>query len=262
MSIPFGPVAGQTWRSRTPTRRGHIDAPTWAGPRAFASRPSSVHRRLEYVEHDRVFREINPQLQPGMLVIWERAPYRVAEIREIPQDLWPAPWTAHWDRHFRFWFDGKQEQPAPDPATWRDRPVNVVLEPDGGGKRKHLASRASFEWPILPEHYAVCRSCGELPPCREELLEKHVDRQVAKSDRLLSIPAGACMGCGETIGSRQKEVAFPGANLWRLDLPEGTARFHARGDCSDWVNQYQKQWQEQDAPVSEEQPSLFGEAEG
>jgi hypothetical protein len=253
MSISVTP--GAHWRSRNPVRRGHVDPPTHG---RILDRGSTVQRRLELAEFERATRDRNPVLAPGMLVIFKRAAWRVVEIREIPQDLWPDPWPGHWDQHFRFWFDGPQSQPAPDPARWRDRPVNVVLEPDGGGKRKHLASRASFTWDVLPEHYAVCRSCGELPPCREEELDKAVDRQLAKSDRLMSIPAGACMGCGETITGRQKSVAFPGPNLWRLDLPAGTARFHARKECSHWVYEYREQWREQDAPAGEEQRALFG----
>ncbi|MEU6233817.1 hypothetical protein [Kitasatospora sp. NPDC047058] len=254
MRIPISVTPGATWRSRTPTLRGHIDPPTWG---RNLDRGSTVQRRIEQADFERTNRDRNPVLTPGMLVIWERSPWRVVEIREIPQDLWPAPWPERWDTHFRFWFDGSQSQPAPDPATWRDRPINLVLEPDGGGKRKHLASRASFVWDVLPEHYAVCRSCGELPPCREEELDKTVNRQIAKSDRLLSIPAGACMGCGEAISGRQKSVSFPGPNLWRLDLPAGTARFHVRKECSHWVYEYGEQWRGQGAPVDEAQPALF-----
>lgn len=259
MSIPLG-VAGTTWRSRTPTLRGHIDPPNWR-PRSetrIGNGPSTVEGRIREAEYDIQYRDNNPHLQPGMLVIWDRAPWRVVEIRELPQDLWPEPFPGHWERRFGFWLDRKTDSPAPDPTTWRDRPVNVVLEPDGGGKRKHLAVRASFTWDVLPEHYAVCRSCGELPPCSDELTGKVVDRTVVKAERLMSILPGACMGCGETISGRQKVVAFPGANLWRPDLPEGTARFHARGGCSGFVDRYRAQYVQRGDSVGGGQPSLFG----
>lgn len=251
MNVPLG-----NWRSRTPTRRGHI-APS--SERRIGSGPSTVEGRISEAAGDIHYRENNPQLRPGMLVILNRAPYRVVEIREEPDDLWPANYEAAWeeavDLRQRY---GHGQEPL-QRSTWRDRPMNVIVVPDGGGAEEHRMGPASYVWQVLPEHYAVCRSCGELPPCSEELTDKAVDVQMVKSELLMAIPAGNCMGCGEGISARQKTVGFPGANLWRPDLPAGTARFHARQECSQWVDRYRRQWQPQSVPVGSEQPALFGE---
>ncbi|MEU4296386.1 hypothetical protein [Kitasatospora aureofaciens] len=249
---------GSHWRSRTPTRSGHVDPLNWRpmSEVRIGNGPSTVEGRLREAEYDRRRREHNVQLQPGTLVIHDRAPYRVVEVREHPHDLWPEKFEHYWQLHHDLWAANPGNRPEPTRAAWRDRPVVVVLAPDGGGKERHLVGPASHDWPVLPEHYAVCRSCGELPPCREEELDAAVGAQLALSGRLLSIPAGNCMGCGEGISSRQKSVRFPGPNLWRPDLPEGTARVHARKECSDWVDRYQAQRKAQGAPVGVEQPAL------
>jgi hypothetical protein len=252
MSVPLG-----RWRSRTPVRRGSVDAPTWG--RSIIDTGSTVQRRHELADFERQQRENNPQLAPGMLVIHERAACRIVEIREYPTDLWPQQYQDRWGQQFQWWLNDPRDRPQPEKATWQDRPVVIVLEPDGGGEARHRLFRASRDWDVLPEHYAVCRSCGELPPCRDELMDEAVDRQMVKSELLMSIPAGNCMGCGEAISARQKTVDFPGPNLWRPDLPAGTARFHARGECSHWVDRYRAQWQAPGTPASEEQPALFGE---
>jgi hypothetical protein len=227
------------WRSRTPTRKGHIDPPTWGGR---LDPGSTVQRRHEIAANEQRMREHNPQLQPGMIVILGRAPWRVVEIREKPQDLWPAGFEQRWTEDVEAWKRyGHGEEPQR--ATWRHRPFNVVVVPDGGGAEEHRIGPASYEWDVLPEHYAVCRSCGELPPCREEELDEATNRTMTETLRLMAIPAGACMGCGETISGRQKSLAFPGPNLWRPDLPDGTVRFHARGECYGWVRDYGEQWE-------------------
>ncbi|MEV8324561.1 hypothetical protein [Kitasatospora sp. NPDC056731] len=254
------PIPLSRWRSRTPVRHGHIDKPRRG--RIIGPARSTVEARLREEEYERKRCELNPVLAPGMLVIHQRAPFRVIEIHEVPFDLWPDPYDKQWATHFDFWLRSTGVDPAPDPAVWRERPVVVLVEPDGGGKAMHLQAPASTAWDVLPEHYAVCRSCGELPPCREEEIDKATERQMAETLRLLAIRPGACMGCGEAISGRQKPVAFPGPNLWRPDLPEGTARFHARKECEDWVDRYRDQWIALGAPVSAEQPALpLGEGE-
>ena len=239
------PIPAATWRSRTPIRRGHFDKPNWR-PRSegrIGNGPSTVEGRISEKLSDEQRRDNNPHLQPGMLVIHKRAPHRIVETHEIAPDLWPQAYKDRWDEQFSWWMRDTQDRPQPELETWPYRPVMVVLMPDGGGKEIHLKGPASFVWDVLPEHYAVCRSCGELPPCREEEIDKVTGRQMAETLRLMAIRPGACMGCGETIGGRQKQVAFPGANLWRPDLADGTVRFHARQECGDWVRRYRTRWE-------------------
>lgn len=259
MRIPLGTI-NSYWRSRTPVRRGHIDPVTLGG--FIGPAPSTVEGRHNRADFERQQRERNPQLQPGMLVIFDRAPYRIVEIREMPFDLWPAPYAEGWKAKFDAWASQATEEPAPDPGTWRDRPINLVLDPDQGGKARHIAARASYVWDVLPEHYAVCAQCGELPPCREEELDRQVEDQVTKNERIMAIPVGACMGCGEVIGGRQKSVSFPGPNLWRPDLPDGSVRFHARKECEHWVHEYRGQWEAAGKPgfVSAVEQLAMGES--
>lgn len=244
MRIPIDTING-FWRSRTPTSRGHIDPVTLG---RIIDTPSTVEGRHNRADFERRQREQNPQLRPGMVVILSRAPYRIVEIREKPDDLWPEKYEAAWKAEFDEWARTPTDKPAPQRSTWRHRPVNVVVVPDGGGTEEHRVGPASYVFDVLPEHYAVCVRCGELPPCREEEVDREVDKQVAKSDRLMSIQPGACMGCGETISSRQKTVSFPGPNLWRPDLADGTVRFHARSECSHWVYAYRGQWEDAGKP--------------
>lgn len=231
---------GQTWRSRTPVRRGHIDPPNFG---RSIDTPSTVQGRHNQADFEHRQRENNPQLRPGMVVILNRAPYRIVEIREKPDDLWPEKYETAWKAEFDEWARTPTDKPAPQRSTCRYRPVNVVVVPDGGGAEEHRVGPASHVFDVLPEHYAVCRSCGELPPCREEEVEKATAAGMTKALRIMAIQPGACMGCGETISGRQKAVSFPGPNLWRPDLADGSVRFHARSECESWVSQYRKQWQ-------------------
>lgn len=238
-------VDSNMWRSRTPVRRGHIDPPL-NRPTAevrIGPGPSTVEGRIREYRYDEQSRDQNVHLQPGMIVILGRAPYRIIEIREKPEDLWPAAFEAAWERAVETRERYRPEMGPLERSTWPGRPLNVVVVPDGGGAEQHRVGPASYVWNVLPEHYAVCRSCGELPPCRDEEIEKETATRMTETLRLMAIQPGACMGCGETIGGRQKQVAFPGPNLWRPDLPDGTVRFHARGECDGWVRQYRQQWE-------------------
>lgn len=253
--IEFTP--GEHWRSRTPTRQGHIDQPTFGG--YFGTAPSTVQGRMREAAHVARQRAHNPQLAPGMLVIHQSAPYRVVEIREFAEDLWPEAFEEQWQQSLEWWLKDPRPNPQPIRATWRQRPVVVVVEPDGGGKQRHLLVAAGDRWDVLPEHYAVCRSCGELPPCSEELRDQRVEQEVQKADHLMQIQPGACMGCGDTIGPRQKSVRFPGPNLWRPDLSDGSAVFHARKECGEFVSRYEAQWVAAGAPAGGMQQVLPSE---
>jgi hypothetical protein len=99
------------------------------------------------------------------------------------------------------------------------------------------------EWAVLPEHYAVCVACGELPPCSHEISERAIDRVVAHSEELMHLKPGCCMGCSEPITSRMQATRFPGPNLWRPDFGDDSAVFHARKECADDVTRYREQWQ-------------------
>lgn len=229
------------WRSRTPTRQGKADPPAtrinWAGE------PSSAKRRQARRIHDRQLLASLVQLQPGVLVIWERKPYRIVEVREVPEDLWDADYEKAFQRELSAWGRGSRTE-RPERATWRDRPVTIVVQPDRqpGVEHTHLRAGASHRWEVLPEHYAVCIACGELPPCSHEIDEQQIDWEMARTEELMHVRPGCCLGCGEPVTARQKAVRFPGPNLWRPDLGEHSAVFHGRQECAGDAGRYRKQW--------------------
>lgn len=234
------------WSTRNPTKSGFAVAFPRTGPRRYGEASTAQRRRDDRIS-DRMYDERIVTLEPGTLVVYQRAAYRVVEVREIPPDLWGAKWhgafedeLARWDRNPRSW------DARPTLETWRDRPVNVVIRPDSAPEAKpvHLTGRASYQWDVLAEHYAVCRACGELPPCSHELTEDKVRAQMVLTEELMSIPAGHCLSCGETVTHRQKAARFPGPNLWRPDLGDNSAVFHARQECSHDVDRYRRQWLE------------------
>ena len=172
-------------------------------------------------------------LTPGTLVVWERAPYRVLEINERDPHDWPEKYTERWLEHG-----------CPDPATWSERPLVLIVrhEPEPDAKPVHLLARASHWWTTLPEHYSVCRLCGELPPCREVHTETVMADAAQKMDAVMSILPGCCHACREPVTRRQKTIRFEGANLIRPDLPDGSAIFHLRESCHYSAQRYDARW--------------------
>lgn len=233
------------WRPHTPTITGHID-PLGEPVNACIDRASTASRRLAARVEEVRRRGRHVQLAPGMLVVWDRAPWRVVSIEERPND-WPERFEAAWDEHQAAWLSAlvadREAGPEPERATWPGRPVVLVVADPANPEREplHLCAPARHRWDVLPEHYAACAACGELAPCRHEKANEVADRAGAEAAIRMTFPADACMGCGEAIAGRQKAVAFPGPNLWRPDLP-GQARFHARQDCEGWVEQYRAAW--------------------
>ncbi|MGW6872854.1 hypothetical protein ACWGHA_11025 [Streptomyces xanthophaeus] len=244
----------QYWRPRTPTKRGVLDLPPVEAIRW--SEASTARRRYSDRINDQLRAKGYTLLKPGVTVIYKRRPWILVDISERPDDLWGAEfeqaWTDHLDACERY-----RRGEKPDRATWPGRPLMIQLVPAGNRNAKpvHLAAPASYDWRVLPEHYAVCVACGEVPPCRHELAETEADRQMAVAEVRMGIPAGACMGCGEAITGRQKSQRFPGPNLWRPDLSDGSAVFHARQECAGDADRYAKQWR--DRGGHNPQPSLF-----
>lgn len=97
-------------------------------------------------------------------------------------------------------------------------------------------------WDLYPEsgRWPQCSCCGEPMPCRAELEDREVGKQLDVVEKLASRMPGCCWGCGEPITSRQKAVTYPGDNL---DLPGGQpVRFHTRRDCHWMAAQYELRW--------------------
>lgn len=195
---------------------------------------------------------------PGSIIAWsDRRAYEVVEITERPADLWPQHFRDEWDRYYEWRAEhtaaGRLSGPGPDRATWEHRPLVLVIRPADKPHAKvtHYAVRASRTFIALPEHYSVCRLCNEIPPCNHATLEATIDHEMAHADRLMAIPRGACLGCGETITSRMKATRFPGPNLWRPDWGQDSAVFHTRQreECSNGLWRYEQQWKQQGLDV-------------
>lgn len=228
---------------RNRTKRGGFH-PSPPRARRIPGESTSASRRYSDKVDERVRAGNYVQLKPGLIVVWQHQPWRIFEIAERPLDLW----NEEHEKLFAADVEAWQRSPRgeqPERATWYRRPITLQLTPTTDPKAKpiHLTTPASHHWPVLSEHYSVCIACGELPPCRHEIAEAEADQRIAEADVLMSIPPGHCLGCGEAITSRMQATRFPGPNLWRPDLPDNSAVFHARNECANAVDRYRKQWE-------------------
>lgn len=201
------------------------------------------------------------RIRVGTIIVFgERRAHEVVEISERPVDLWPEHFVNEWDRFTKWWVEqvmaGRDMGTQPEKSTWQHRPVVLAIRPadQPTAKATHYAVRADRPFYVLPEHYSVCRLCNEIPPCTHVTTEASVDLAMRDTERLMAIRSGCCLGCGEPITARMKAVRFPGPNLWRPDLGDNSAVFHARRDCADSVDSYRRQWEEKGH--AELQPSL------
>lgn len=248
---------GARWHSRNPTLNGHIDPPTFG---RSTWEPSDPARRVENRERHRIWQASHVVLAPGMLVIHDRKPKRIVEIRPVPDDLWPERFETAWDKAVEDRARYSPEKPPHERATWKDRPVTIVLAEDKPAAREeHWQAPASLKWEVLSEHYAVCRACGQLPPCDHELADRAVDIEMARAERLMAIPRGCCLGCGDPITHRMNTKRFPGPNLWRPDLGDGSAVFHARQGCEGFAARYEEQWEAANKAAKPAGQLAFGE---
>ncbi|MEU2235998.1 hypothetical protein [Streptomyces vietnamensis] len=195
------------------------------------------------------------RLRAGSIVVLDRRAWRVLEITGYPGNSWPKSYEKAWRDHVELWWhanelrraENQAFKPAPERAEFYRRPVVLVLRDENLPRSavKHWCAPASLDWPVLPEHYAVCRACGELPPCHHgEYSPEGGPRHPEQNGGIpLIVPEGCCMGCAEQIKPRMRTVRFPGPNLWYPDLGDDTAVFHARSSCEDQVEYYRAQWQ-------------------
>lgn len=174
------------------------------------------------------------KLTTGLIVIAHRRPFRIAGVTQMPFDEWPEKFTAQWE---------KEGEPPRD--DWHRRPFKVegLWEEPGASNRIHsTAASASHLWDVLPEHFAVCRLCHELPPCSHIHTERITELASERLERQMAIVPGACHGCLEPISKRQKAFTFPGPNLIRPDFGDDSAVFHLRRACSGPLASYDKRW--------------------
>ncbi|WP_371578940.1 hypothetical protein [Streptomyces sp. NBC_01314] len=202
------------------------------------------------------------RLRVGSIVVLDRQAWRILEINSYTGDSWPKSYEKAWRDHVELWWHANElwrannqvVKPAPERSEFYKRPVVLVLRNENLPRStpKHWCAPASHDWQVLPEHYAVCRACGELPPCHHgEYRWEGGPRRPEQSGGIpLIVPEDCCMGCAEPIKPRVRTVRFPGPNLWYPDLEEDTAVFHARTACADQVDCYRMQWQTEYNPRS------------
>lgn len=116
--------------------------------------------------------------------------------------------------------------------------VIVRRDSDGeNGKRRGVrVSKGTRKplWFILPEHYAVCRTCDQVPPCRDEWAASVAD-DVAKEQARYDMP-GVCPACREPVTTRQQSVT-----MLNVIVPLGVdVTFHRRGRCIASAEQYER----------------------
>lgn len=185
-----------------------------------------------YPEQHTGYRTSN-SLAPGQIVIWERSAYRVIETKERGQVDWPDTFRDRW-----------VEYGMPDPVTWSGRPFVVALrverEPDA--KPLHLLGPADHLWLTLPEHFSICRICGEIPPCGHVHNERVMAVASKRMDADMALMPGLCHGCRSPITKRQKTIVFEGENLIRPDFGDGTAIFHLKASCRWAAERYDARW--------------------
>jgi len=169
-------------------------------------------------------------LKAEEIIVLEGKPFRVDRIDEVPAERWPTRFVELWHR-----------QGMPDADVWDYRPVDLSGHwqgPNADTRAYGVTVSACHIWHVLDEHYSVCNQCFEIPPCRHVHNEVIVARAAARMAEDMELRPGLCHACREPITDRQKSVAFPGPNLIRPDLPEGTAAFHTRARCSDGLEAY------------------------
>ncbi|HEX5565818.1 MAG TPA: hypothetical protein VFY14_02570 [Streptomyces sp.] len=199
------------------------------------------------------------RLRSGHVVVFDRQPWRLLEINEYRDHPWPLSYEKAWREHVELWrhsedlrrMNGRLSMTPPDRDDFYRRPVVLVLRNENFPRSapKYWCAPISHGWQVLPEHYAVCRTCGELPPCHNgEYRGENGPRRAAQNEGTgLCVPAGCCIGCAEPIRPRMRTVRFPGPNLWYPDLGDGSAIFHARAACADQVECYRLQWKAEHA---------------
>lgn len=93
----------------------------------------------------------------------------------------------------------------------------------------------------LPEHFAVCHSCGELAPCREHERGLYAAREAERMEHELKLLPGCCPACQEPITSRQQTIDFPGEHVFNPFMPSDPV-FHTRRKCLGGARRYENAW--------------------
>lgn len=176
---------------------------------------------------------LTTDLTPGQIVIWGKAPFRIISAEDLNPGNWPTEYEQAWETAGR-----------PDISTWPQRPIRLLVQRDTDPTDPQRSGivPGHGRWVILPEHYSVCRSCGELPPCPEVFTDRVMAVESSRIDFEMRLVHGMCHGCGKPVTAREHTTLFPGDNLVRPDLGPNTAVFHTRRHCLPILLAYQDRW--------------------
>ena len=194
-------------------------------------------------------------LAPGDLTVIDRKACQVTGIRDVPVADWDEEDEAAYQKAVTP-SDGTQIRPraerGPDGRLvsredWSLRPVYLTVVPAGSKKREHRKGRPWAGWPrgtqmlVIPAHYPVCSSCGELYPCCHLEIEDETAEQMRRLAELEAVLPGCCWHCKQPLTRRQKTIEFPGDNLLLPGAPP--AVFHRRRDgCGHAATRYEDKW--------------------
>lgn len=118
----------------------------------------------------------------------------------------------------------------------------IVHRPDE--PNRHHGARFGYgvrAWFPLPDHYAVCRLCGDLAPCRQHTNAILAAEQAIRMERELRLLPGCCPACQEPVTSRQRSITFEGEYV-RNPLGPVDVAFHLRRACRSAAARYEEAW--------------------
>lgn len=179
--------------------------------------------------------------EPGRLLAYQHAVWRVIEVRRLPEDRWTDAQREHYDRRVG-WGDSPEKlwKVGAVPVVVTVRPVHITSDdPKVRRHDKHLGCRGLPEWWVYrDEHYPVCGKCGEPQPCREVLGIRVAERAMAAMERYEQ--PGVCPSCREMVTTRQKAWTCPD----NLEIPGGPpVTFHiGRRECRWHAAKYEDRW--------------------
>jgi hypothetical protein len=169
--------------------------------------------------------------EPGALVGWDHAVWRVMRVRAMPEEKWREEYREYVLRFGDSYAPvivvlRPAQHDSPDPVAARRHDQHVSGVP---GKTTWHVYRS--------EHYPVCVRCQEPLPCRELYAEAVARHEVAELSRYEL--GGVCPACGEVVSARQKSLTFPN----NVMIPGGPPlTYHTRSRCHWQAMRYEDRW--------------------
>lgn len=162
---------------------------------------------------------------PGQIIAYEYRPWRVLEVASIDPTTTP------------------EERQRADREAYiiTLRPAALTTLASHHDEDISLRVPGRYFLDVLPEHYALCVLCQDLPPCRHDVQNKITASAMAQFARYEQ--EGVCPACEEVITARQQKVAFP----VNIKIPGGPpVVFHRRQQCFWSAVGYDREWADQE----------------